>query len=148
MVFNPTDTNDYTSASSTVTLVVLPAALTVTATLESKTYGQTLTFGAGSTNFTSAGLQNSDTIGTVTLSVTGNGGASNAAVGLYTITPTNATGGTFSPSNYALTYNTGALTVSQAAPVIYLEHSCSHKLRHTVKLQSIERHRRRSSWQL
>ena len=42
-----------------------PAALAITANNASKTYGQTLTF-AG-TEFTSLGLQNGETIGSVTL---------------------------------------------------------------------------------
>src|ERR1019366_796925 len=74
--------------------------------------GVLLAFGGGSTNFSSGGLQNSDTIGSVTLAVSANGGATNAPVGSYTITPSAATGGTFSAANYNITYNTGILTVT------------------------------------
>jgi uncharacterized repeat protein (TIGR01451 family) len=40
--------------------------------------------------------------------------------GTYTITPSAATGGTFNPENYSITYSNGVLTVSQAADVIVL----------------------------
>src|SRR5208283_1655672 len=99
-------------------VTVNPAALTITASPQSKTYGQTLTFGSGSTQFTSTGLQNSQTIGSVTLAVSGNGGAATAAAGPYTITPSAATGGTFTASNYVITYATGTLTVNAAALTI------------------------------
>ena len=108
---------NYSITYDTGTLAVNQALLTVTASAESKTYGQTLTFGSGSTQFTSAGLQNGETIGSVTLAVSNNGGAATAAVGSYTITPSAATGGTFTASNYSITYNTGTLTVNPAAPV-------------------------------
>ncbi len=91
---------------------VNPAALSITASPQSKTYGTLLTFGSGSPLFTSSGLQNNDTLGTVTLAVSGNGGASNAPVGTYIITPSAVTGGTFTPANYNITYNTGTLTVT------------------------------------
>ncbi len=92
--------------------VVNPAPLAVTASAQSKVYGTVLNFGAGSTNFTSVDLQNSETIGSVTLTVSSNGGAACAPVGTYTITPSLATGGTFNPSNYAIAYNPGTLTVT------------------------------------
>src|SRR5205807_439967 len=97
-------------------LTVSAAALTVTASAQSKTYGQTVTFGSGSTLFTSSGLQNGQTIGTVTLAVSGSGGAATASVSgsPYTITPSAATGGTFTAGNYTITYATGQLTVNAA----------------------------------
>ena len=107
--------SNYTISYDPGTLTVGQAALTVTAMAESKTYGLTATFGSGSTLFTSSGLQNGETIGSVTLAVSGNGGAPTAAVGSYTITPSAATGGTFTASNYNITYDTGTLTVGQAA---------------------------------
>jgi hypothetical protein len=95
---------------------VTAAALTVTANNDSKVYGQTKTYGAGSTAFTSAGLQNSETIGSVTLSSTG--AAPTAGVGNYPIVPSAATGGTFNPANYSITYNNGTLNVSAATVVV------------------------------
>jgi autotransporter-associated beta strand protein len=112
VTYTPTDLTDYTTATSTVSVTVNQAALGVTANPQSKTYGTLLTFGSGSTNFTSSGLQNSETIGSVTLAVSGNGGATNAPVGTYIITPSAATGGTFLAGNYNITYNTNTLTVT------------------------------------
>ncbi len=51
----------------------------------------------------------------MTLAVSNNGGAATAPVGSYTITPSAATGGTFTASNYTITYATGTLTVNPAA---------------------------------
>ena len=109
--------NNYTITYYPGTLTVNPAALSVAASPQSKTYGQTLTFGSGSTLFTSTNLQNGETIGSVTLAVSGNGGALNATVSgsPYTITPSAATGGTFNANNYTITYFTNTLTVNQAA---------------------------------
>jgi fibronectin type 3 domain-containing protein len=85
-------------------------SLTVTAGGQSKDYGATLAFGSGSTNFLSNGLQSGETIGTVTLACTG--GGAGASVGTYPITPSAATGGTFTPGDYAITYTDGTLTVN------------------------------------
>ncbi len=108
---------NYAITYITNALTVNPAALTVTANPQSKTYGQTLPFGGDSTLFTPGGLLNGDMIGTVTLAVSGNGGAATAPVAgsPYTITPSAATGGTFTPSNYAITDITNVLTVGAAA---------------------------------
>jgi hypothetical protein len=73
-------------------------------------------FGSGSTLFTSVGLQNEETIGSVTLAVSGNGGAATASVAgsPYTIMPSAATGGTFMAGNYMISYANGLLTVMEA----------------------------------
>jgi autotransporter-associated beta strand protein len=105
-------TNYLGSTSASTNQQVNAAPLGVTATAQSKVYGTQITFGSGNTNFTSSGLQNGETIGTVTLAVSGNGGASNAPVGTYTITPSAATGGTFNPIDYNISYFTNALTVT------------------------------------
>jgi hypothetical protein len=103
--------NNYTITYNAYNGTVGAAELKVTANAQNKTYGQILTFGSGSTQFTATGLQNGETIGSVTLGVSGNGGAATAAVGSYTITPSAATGGTFNAGNYSITYATGLLTV-------------------------------------
>lgn len=110
-------------ANYTITLVpgsltVTPAPLTVTAMNQNKVYGQAMTFGGGNTLFTAGGLKNGDLIGTVTLTVSNNGGAATASVAgsPYLLTPAAATGGTFNPANYAITYITGNLTVSWTEP--------------------------------
>jgi hypothetical protein len=105
---------DYSGSTGALTQNVNQAALTVTANNGSKTYGQTASYGAGSTAFTSSGLQNGETIGSVTLTASG-GTAANAAAGSYSLTPSAATGGTFNPSNYAISYHAGTLTVGTAA---------------------------------
>ncbi len=117
-VFTPLDTNDYTGATNFVDIQVTPAPLSITANSLSKTYGQTL--GGGGAQFTSVGLQYGETIGSVTLAIGGNGGAANAPVSgsPYAITPSAATGGTFNPANYAITYNAGALTVNPLPVVL------------------------------
>ena len=95
---------------------VAPRALTITASNDTKIYGGTKTYGAGSTAFTSSGLVGSETIGSVSLTASG-GAASSANVGSYSLTPNAATGGTFAASNYSITYVAGLLTVSTQAPV-------------------------------
>jgi F0F1-type ATP synthase epsilon subunit len=107
--FNP---GNYTISYSDGTLMVNPTALTITADNASKTFGQTLTF-AG-TEFTTSGLQNGNTIGSVTLASAGAPATANVAGSPYSITASNATGGTFSPGNYSITYDPGALTIYPA----------------------------------
>jgi hypothetical protein len=106
---------NYTIAYNPGTLTVNAAALSITANPDSKTYGQTKTYGAGSTAFTSSGLQNGETIGSVTLADSGNGGLATAAVGSYTLSASAARGGTFTSSNYTITYHSGTLPVGPAA---------------------------------
>lgn len=93
---------------------VSPKGLTITASAQSKTYGSALALGTSA--FTSSGLENAETIGSVTL--TSDGSGSTAVVDNYDITPSAASGGTFSPGNYSITYNTGTLTVDPKALTI------------------------------
>jgi len=109
------DASLHPATNTSTTLTVNRAALSITAGAQSKTYGQTITFGSGSTNFTSSGLENDETIGTVTLAVSGNGGAATAAAGTYTITPSAATGGSNTEINYNITYLTNVLIVKPLA---------------------------------
>jgi hypothetical protein len=95
------------------TLTINPASISITADNDSKVYGQTKSYGAGSTAFTSVGLQNGETIGTVTITTSG-GTAANAPVGGYDLVPSAATGGTFNTTNYNLAYHNGTLTVTAA----------------------------------
>ncbi len=105
---------------ATVSSTVSPAPLTITASNTSKTYGTSLAGGAGSTAFTAVGLQNSETIASVSIAYTagtGNGNTATDAVGTYTakVIPSAATGGTFTASNYAITYSAGNIAVTPAA---------------------------------
>lgn len=108
VTFTPTDTVNFSTATATASLVVSPAALTITANNAVKLYGQTLTF-AG-TEFTTSALVSPDTVTSVSLSSPGT--AANAVVGSYAITPSNAVGTGL--SNYSITYVTGTLTVNKA----------------------------------
>src|SRR5207245_8172808 len=95
-------------------MTVNTAALTVTANNQTKTYGFGGTSASlGTSAFSSSGLQNSETIGSVTLTTNDTTSTSgNYKAGTFTITPSAATGGTFNPSNYTITYAAGALTVN------------------------------------
>ena len=92
------------------TSYVAPASLTVTAKDLQKFYGSTISIGAGSSNFTSTGLMNGETIGSVTLIASG-GNAAIDPIGIYTLTPSAAIGGTFSTGNYNIVYADGQLEV-------------------------------------
>ena len=103
---------NYTISYVNGTLTINRAPLTIIAADEDKTYGQTLSF-AG-TEFSSSGLVNGESIGTVTLTSAGTVATAGVAGSPYTITPSAATGGTFNPSNYAIAYAPGTLTVNPA----------------------------------
>ena len=90
---------------------VLPKNLSITASNRSKPFGTILSLGAGPTGFSYAGLVVGETIGSVTLSATG-GTSVNDSAGTYLIYPSDATGGSFSPSNYDITYSEGQFTVT------------------------------------
>jgi autotransporter-associated beta strand protein len=108
------------SAATSVSQVVSKAPLSVTASAQSTTYGTSAPL-TGNTHFTSSGLQNSETIGSVSMAVTATPPYStNTPPGSYTITPSAATGGTFSAANYTITYNAAnlGLTVNPKALTI------------------------------
>jgi gliding motility-associated-like protein len=100
-------------------IIVTPAPLVIKANDVTKTYGNTLTGGSGSTAFTSTGLQNGETTGTVTIGY-GTGSAAADGVGTYTdcVTIAAATGGTFTSHNYVITYVPGKIIVVPAALTI------------------------------
>ena len=105
-----------TVTSDPAVLTVNPAPLTITANNQSKTYGATLTLNG--TEFTSTALQNGETIGSVTLTSSGTAAGAGVSGSPYDIVPSDATGGTFDPGNYAITYNNGSLTVGKANATI------------------------------
>jgi hypothetical protein len=103
------------SGSASATLAVPEAevrkkGLSITANDRSKAFGQVLTLGAEQTGFAATGLVGSQTVGTVTLTASG-GTAANDAAGTYVLTPSSASGGTFSEANYSINYLPGVLTV-------------------------------------
>src|SRR5208282_3915495 len=101
---------NYTITYANGALTVSPAALSVTASNRTKTYGQAVTF-AG-TEFTPVGLVNSDTVTTVTLTSTGAAATATVAGSTYSIVPSAAVGTGL--GNYTVTYANGTLTVSPA----------------------------------
>ena len=118
---NGTAAANYTLSQPTgLTADITAKALTITANNVSKDPAQVVTGGTGSTAFTSSGLVGTQTIGSVTITydstsnaaagATGNGNT----IGTYTnqVTPSAATGGTFTASNYAITYVSGSIIVS------------------------------------
>jgi len=111
--------SNYSISYNNGNMIVSPAPLTVTVNDVSKTYGATLTGASGSTAFTSSGLQNGETIGSVTIAY-GTGSAASAATGTYTssVTASAATGGTFSANNYTISYVQGNITVTGATLTI------------------------------
>src|SRR5204863_379832 len=82
--------SDYSISYVNGSLTVTPASLTVTANNQSKSYGATTTFNG--TEFSSLGLQNSETIGTVSLASSGAAATAHVAGSPYAITASNATG--------------------------------------------------------
>jgi hypothetical protein len=84
---------------------ITQATLTITAKTNSKERGETLTFTGA--EFTPAGLLNSDTVTSVTLS--SDGAVSTAASGSYSILASNAVGTGL--GNYLIGYTSGTLTV-------------------------------------
>ncbi len=115
-----TDSANYSYGVVTTDLSNITAApLTVTASDQSKSYGDSLNL--GSSAFTSSDLVNSETIGAVTLTGTGGYHSSTTAnAGIYAddLVASLATGGSFSASNYNITYATGDLTIDPKALTI------------------------------
>ncbi|MFN8538619.1 MAG: MBG domain-containing protein, partial [Thermomicrobiales bacterium] len=106
VTFTPTDTVNYNSASTTVSLTVNKAALSVTTQAASKTYG------AANPAFsaTYGGFVNGDGPGSLggTL-VFATSATTSSTPGGYNVTPSGLTS-----ANYAISYVAGSLTVNQA----------------------------------
>lgn len=104
------------ATSGATTANITPAPLIITAANATKPYGQTITL----TGFSVSGLQNGETIGAVVETSPGTiASASQSVEGSpYLISPSPATGGTFNPSNYTITYANGLLFVTPVIPVI------------------------------
>jgi hypothetical protein len=108
VAFTPADTNDYQSVTDTVSVVVSPAFLTVTAANASRVYGQANPAFTGNI----AGVTNGDNItATYTCSA-----ASTSPVGTYAIVPS-LVDPNFRRTNYLVMLNNGTLTVTQATPI-------------------------------
>ena len=88
-------------------LAITPIPLRVTVADASKTYGQTPVL----TAFTADGLVNGETLGAITETSAGTSATATVTGSPYPIFPGIASGGTFTASNYSLTYVNGLLTV-------------------------------------
>ena len=97
--------------TSTYANITAPT-LSITANSTNMQYG--LGTNLSTLGYVATGLVNSETIGNVTLASAGSNVSSN--VGSYNITAANATGGTFTASNYNISYVNGTLNVT-AAPL-------------------------------
>lgn len=95
--------------------IILPAPVLLSANNETKVYGSTLITGAGSADFSQQGLQNGETLTSVTLSYAA-GNKPTDAVNTYasSVTLSAATGGTYNPSNYTLYYAPADLVITPA----------------------------------
>jgi len=100
----------FLNSTGTYSQTVTPAPLTITADSTSKTYGQTVTF-AG-TEFSTSGLVNSDSVGSVSLSSAGAAATATVAGSPYAIIASNAVGSGL--SNYSISYVNGSLSVTPA----------------------------------
>ena len=103
--------SNYTISYANGVLTVAPVPLTVTASNVAKNYGDTPAL----TGFTTSALKNGETVGSVTEISPGSVATAPVAGSPYAITPSGATGGSFTPSNYTIAYNNGVLTVTRAA---------------------------------
>ncbi|MBI3853347.1 MAG: MBG-2 domain-containing protein, partial [Verrucomicrobia bacterium] len=110
-IFTPTDTQNYTSATNTISIDVQKSPLTVAANNTNKTYGDTVTFTG--TQFSTGGLINGDTVTNVTLTSAGVAGTVPVSGSPYSIVPSAAAG--MGLNNYSITYSNGMLTVNQKA---------------------------------
>ena len=88
---------------------ILPAPLTVTARNASKVFGDTLGF-AGS-EFDSSGLVVGETLGQVALASAGSAASAAVNGSPYAVSVSGASGGSFNPLNYNISYVPGQLTV-------------------------------------
>jgi hypothetical protein len=100
-------------------LIIGQAPLTVTASDGVKPYGQAPTLSA----FTSDGLLNSETIGSVTETSPGTAATASIVGCPYVITPSDATGGTFTPTNYTIDYVNGELFVTHGTLLFTMDFS-------------------------
>jgi len=100
--------SNYTITYADGGLTVNPAALSITADDESKTYGTV--YNLGTTAFTTSILFNGDSVNDVTLSSPGAASSASPTGSPYAIIPSAASGTGL--SNYTITYNDGSLTVN------------------------------------
>lgn len=112
---NGADAGNYQVSSTAASSAnITPAELTITASNATKTYGQTPLLAA----FTSVGLVNGETIGSVTETSLGAQANAGVANGPYAIQASQPVGGTFTASNYRINYRNGALALKPAPMLV------------------------------
>jgi len=105
------DSNFNPATDTDTSLTVGAAPLVISANNVNSVYGVPPTL-----TYTETGLQNGETIGNVVLVTNATtSGSRNLNAGTWTITPSDATGGTFNTSNYSITYTPGSLTDTLAS---------------------------------
>jgi hypothetical protein len=105
-----TDSNLFAlyATSGTTTGNITPAPMTITAANATKPYGQTITL----TGFSVNGLLNGETMAQVIEKSSGTAAKASVAGSPYLIKASLASGGTFNPLNYKITYVNGLLVVT------------------------------------
>jgi len=109
-VYNGSFGVDPSPMSAAVTQVINPVPLTITANNQTNMAGNSFSFTGN--EFTATGLQNGETVGFVTFATPMGGTAATDAAGNYPIQVSAATGGTFNPNNYTITYVPGTFTLN------------------------------------
>ncbi len=112
-----TGLDNYTISYSPGTLSVSQKALSITASDDTKVYGETKVLSG--TAFTSTGLVNGNTVTGLTLASPGTVATATVAGSPYAITAASAIGTGL--DNYSITYQSGALSVTQKALVAIAE---------------------------
>lgn len=104
--------SNYAVSVVTAPGTITPLPLTVTSSDVTKVYGEV----SALTGFSTTALVSGETVGSVTATSPGQPATASAAGSPYAITPSDATGGTFTPSNYTISYISGVLRVLPAVP--------------------------------
>ena len=110
-----TTAGNYTLTQPTITANITPKAARVIATNTTVAYGATVTSG-----FTTSGLISPDAVGSASYTYTGTGTSTPpTAVGVYTVTPSNAVFSTGLIGNYTITYDTATVTILAKYTITY-----------------------------
>jgi uncharacterized repeat protein (TIGR02543 family) len=110
-----TTAGNYTLTQPTVTANITAKAARVAATNTTVAFGAAVTSG-----FTTSGLISPDVVGSASYTYTGTGTATPpTAVGVYTVTPSNAVFSTGLVGNYSITYDTATVTILAKYTITY-----------------------------
>jgi uncharacterized repeat protein (TIGR02543 family) len=110
-----TTAGNYTLTQPTITANITPKAARVIATNTTVAYGATVTSG-----LTTSGLISPDAVGSASYTYTGTGTSTPpTAVGVYTVTPSNAVFSTGLIGNYTITYDTATVTILAKYTITY-----------------------------